>query len=505
MQQVVAHRLISKVPSSCPAAMCNRIPARAKEEKEKADQMQHCEKIMEQSHVPREKKGVKKEGPFGCFINLFRRDKTSGSSKITNFFSKLLKKAPQQKGTGEKGKGKEEIEEKKLGMKGEQKMEETRTFTVEEEVEEKKKNERKVKAMRDRVQRVKLFEKMVDTEDPEEKRKLMQRVITHKMINKIGVPCTGKRRDSILARPTKQKEKENHHLQKIGTRSSSFREEGEEGEEEKEVKEVQDQDEDETVVKKTTSKLTIMVMTQDSLERLLEDPNSKEHQDVPAHGMELLKQLFDTKGPLERKEIMHKMLAHKIINKVPSPCSPEMHFKIPSRAMEQEEDEIQPFQNIFDFSNSFNERESEVQDENLFEDKTSDRKITNIISDLLKQASQQIEKVKEEVEAKKLGKEKNKTEKEVSAFTEEEKRKVEEEVEEKKKNEWKVKAMRDRIQRVKLFEKMSDTEDPEEKRKLMQRVITHKMINKIGVPCAGKKQDSVHSDSKKSRRRHKRT
>ncbi|XP_077346379.1 uncharacterized protein LOC143990014 [Lithobates pipiens] len=104
------------------------------------------------------------------------------------------------------------MEGKKMGMGEQMEKEKTNTFTeeeirkVEEEVEWKKKNERKVKAMRDRIQRVKLYEKMTDTEDPEEKRKLMQRVIAHKMINKIGAPCTGQRRNSILVIAEEQEE-----------------------------------------------------------------------------------------------------------------------------------------------------------------------------------------------------------------------------------------------------------------------------------------------------------
>ncbi|XP_040207813.1 stress response protein NST1-like [Rana temporaria] len=345
MHKVSAHRLINKVPSTCPEEMRNRIPARAMEEKEEEGvQMQHCEK-----------KVVKKKSLFRSFLKLFRRDKTSESSETTKMITPEPKEVAQQKKTEEK-----EMEEKKLEMEEEKKVEKekTNTFTeeekrkVEEEVEGKKKNERKVKAMRDRIQRVKLYTKMTDTEDPEEKRKLMQQVIAHRMINKIGVPCAGQRRNSI-----------------------------------------------------------------------------------------------------------------------------------PARTSELEEKDIQHFNNISHWSNSFTEEEKEVQNENLIRDKTSKRKkITIIITLEPKEVAQQKKTEEKEMEEKKLEmEEEKKMEKEkTNTFTEEETRKVEEEVEGKKKNERKVKAMRDSKQRVKLYKKMTDNEDPEEKRILCTEVVREEK-NKVQI------------------------
>ncbi|XP_040216909.1 DNA ligase 1-like [Rana temporaria] len=283
MNKVVAQRIIKKVPSICPEEMRHRIPARASELE--AEDFQDLENRCDWS---------------------------------TNFRE----------------------EDKEMQKESEKRK-------VEEEVEGKKKEERKVNAMRDRIQRIKLYTKMTNTEDPEEKRKLMQQVITHRIINKIGVPCSEHRRNSI-------------------PRRSRLRE----GEAEQLIK--------------------------------------------------------------HRRDIRYREYLERIWKIHPTPITPE-----PEEVAQQKETE-----------------EKEMEKKTL------------------------------EMEEEMKVKEKTNT------LTKEEKRKVEEEVKEKKKNKRKVKAMRDRIQRMKLYKKMTDTEDPEEKRKLMQQVIAHRIINKIGVPCAGQRRKS---------------
>ncbi|XP_077307108.1 uncharacterized protein LOC143926952 [Lithobates pipiens] len=83
-QKVVAHRLIHKVHTPCPAEMHNRIPSRAAGREEAGAQMKRCKNILEWSNTPRdEKKGDQKESLFRRFLKSFRRVKTSGSSETT--------------------------------------------------------------------------------------------------------------------------------------------------------------------------------------------------------------------------------------------------------------------------------------------------------------------------------------------------------------------------------------------------------------------------------------
>ncbi|XP_077323632.1 uncharacterized protein LOC143958051 isoform X2 [Lithobates pipiens] len=515
--QVVAHRIINKVPSPCPEEMRHRIPARAMEQEE--EKIHRFKNIFEWSnHFSEQEKEVQSE-------NLFS-DKTSGRKNITKTLCLELKEAAKQKKTWEKGereregemegkkmgmgeqmekktweKGKREgeMEEKKMGVGEQMEKEKTNTFTeeekrkVEEEVEWKKKNERKVKAMRDRIQRVKLYEKMTDTEDPEEKRKLMQRVIAHKMINKIGAPCTGQRRNSILVIAEEQEEGiQNKNLSNIkpsvrekitetlclelkgAARQKKTWEKGKrerEGEMEEKKMGVGEQMEEKT-----------NTFTEEEKRKVEEEVEWKKKNERKVKAMrdriqrvKLYEKMTDTEDPEEKRKLMQRVIAHKMINKIGAPCTGQRRNSILVIAEEEEK---------------------EIQNKNLSNIKPSVReKITETLCLELKGAARQKKTWEKgeregEMEGKKMGVGEQMEEK-TNTFTEEEKRKVEEEVEWKKKNERKVKAMRDRIQRVKLYEKMTDTEDPEEKRKLMQRVIAHKMINKIGAPCTGQRRNSI--------------
>ncbi|XP_073447930.1 uncharacterized protein [Aquarana catesbeiana] len=365
--------------------------------------------------------------------------------------------------------------------------------------EKKRKKEIEYAKLHLKAQRTKIMLKVFKTKKTARRRKLMHQVVAHRLINKVPSSCPAEMRNRIPARAEEEKEVQMQHCEKILERSDVPREE----------KKVQKESLfrrfrklfclDKTSESSKTTKVAIVNTNQESQEMPREEPKNMKHQNVAAWRMKLMEKLSDTNDPAEKREIMHQVVAHKLINKVPSPCSAEMHRRIPSIAMEHEEEKIHHFKNIFHWSHSFSKGEKKVQNENLLGDKTSGRKkITKKIHALRKEAAQQKETVekekgKDKIEEKKLVmEEEKKMEKdETNTFNEEEKRRVGEEVEAKLKNERKVKAMRDRIQRMKLYEKMTDTEDPEEKRKLMQQVITHRMINKIGVPCTGKRRDSI--------------
>ncbi|XP_077307198.1 uncharacterized protein LOC143927118 [Lithobates pipiens] len=122
--------------------------------------------------------------------------------------------------------------------------------------------------------------------------------------------------------------------------------------------------------------LPIVNTNQESQQMPWEEPKYMKYQDAESLKTELMGDFFDSNDPAESREIAYKLIARKSINKVPSPCPAEMYRKIPSRAVEQEEEkraQIQDCLNMLDWSNSFREEE-EIQNENLFRDKTSGRK-----------------------------------------------------------------------------------------------------------------------------------
>ncbi|XP_077324073.1 uncharacterized protein LOC143959271 [Lithobates pipiens] len=526
MQRVIAHKMINKIGAPCTGQRRNSILVIA-EEQEKEIQNKNLsnikpsvrEKITETLCL--ELKGAARQK------KTWEKGEREGEGEMEGKKMGMGEQMEKQmeKKTWEKGKREGEMEEKKMGVGEQMEKEKTNTFTeeekrkVEEEVEWKKKNERKVKAMRDRIQRVKLYEKMTDTEDPEEKRKLMQRVIAHKMINKIGAPCTGQRRNSILViAEEEEKEIQNKNLSNIkpsvrekitetlclelkgAAKQKKTWEKGErEGEMEGKKMGVGEQMEKE----KTNT------FTEEEKRKVEEEVEWKKKNERKVKAMrdriqrvKLYEKMTDTEDPEEKRKLMQRVIAHKMINKIGAPCTGQRRNSILVIAEEQEEG---------------------IQNKNLSNIKPSVReKITETLCLELKGAARQKktwekgkregemeekmgvgeqmekktwEKGKREregeMEEKKMGVGEQMEKEKTNTFTEEEKRKVEEEVEWKKKNERKVKAMRDRIQRVKLYEKMTDTEDPEEKRKLMQRVIAHKMINKIGAPCTGQRRNSI--------------
>ncbi|XP_077323633.1 uncharacterized protein LOC143958051 isoform X3 [Lithobates pipiens] len=595
--QVVAHKIINKVPSPCPEEMRHRIPSRAAERAEAEAQTKPCEAIVEQSIVPREERTTIQEKKMESIktvpeMSPLEKLKKEEKLKQTRICKKGLEQGLRRKmlvrhvfytDQPVKRKATDVNELTPVIRKTKQLL---KVFGPNDPEEEKQEEMCQKKAIELQeldlaIQRTQHFLTLFNITNREKRREIKHQVVAHRIINKVPSPCPEEMRHRIPSRAAERAEAEaqtkpceaiveqsivprvertiiqEKKMESIKTvpemspleklkkeeklKQTKICKKGlEQGLRRKMLvrhvfytdqpvkRKATDVNELTPVIRKTKQLLKVFG-TNDPEEEKQEEMCQKkatelQEVDLAIHRTKHFLTLFKFTNREKRREIKHQVVAHRIINKVPSPCPEEMRQRIPARAMEQEEEKIHRFKNIFEWSNHFSEQEKEVQSENLFSDKTSGRKnITKTLCLELKEAAKQKktwekgEREREgEMEGKKMGMgeqmekktwEKGKREGEMeekkmgvgeqmekektNTFTEEEKRKVEEEVEWKKKNERKVKAMRDRIQRVKLYEKMTDTEDPEEKRKLMQRVIAHKMINKIGAPCTGQRRNSI--------------
>ncbi|CAI9615867.1 unnamed protein product [Staurois parvus] len=196
--------------------------------------------------------------------------------------------------------------------------------------------------------------------------------------------------------------------------------------------------------------------------------------DLAIQRTKLLREAFLAKSPTEKRFIMHQVIAHKIMNKVYSPCRAEERNRIPFRGLVREEKEgdqkenlLKRFLNFFHWDKTYGSQKTE--------------EVNVLQQDLEKVTRQKVteEKEKKKIEEKKPEKEKEmkmEKKKRINIFNKKKEMTLEEQVadnrmkrEKKRKKNRKARVKAERLRREQQMEMLQYIDDPEERRRIMQR------------------------------------
>ncbi|XP_077323635.1 uncharacterized protein LOC143958055 [Lithobates pipiens] len=457
--QVVANKIINKVPSPCPEEMRHRIPSRAAERAEAEAQTKPCEAIVEQSIVPREERTTIQEKKMESIKSVpemspLEKLKKEEKLKQTKICKKGLEQGLRRKmlvrhvfytDQPVKRKATDVNELTPVIRKTKQLLKVFGPNDPEEEKQEEmcQKKATELQELDLAIQRTKHFLTLFNITNREKRREIKHQVVANKIINKVPSPCPEEMRHRIPSRAAERAEAEAQTKpceaiveQSIVPRVERTTIQETKMESIKTVPEMSPLEKlkkeeklkqtkickkgleqglrrkmlvrhvfytDQPVKRKATdvNELTPVIRKTKQLLKVFgpNDPEEEKQEEmcqkkaIELQELDLAIQrtkhfltLFKFTNREKRREIKHQVVAHSIINKVPSPYPEEMRHRIPARAMEQEEEKIHRFKNIFEWSNHFSEQEKEVQSENLFSDKTSGRKNITKVSILYQEA-----------------------------------------------------------------------------------------------------------------------